>query len=189
VAARSSATPADVSGAPSTTLPARWSVLRRPPSSKRPSEIASAIVVSVRKMERPGIEPVTSGLQSSPRPCRLGRGRRGFAARAGFSSLILPGLPGLVGYLRRPRAGYARDEYVVGSEYSLFCRGDPWRGLRLSAAVDHPYQAPPELRCGAPPLTGKRTGRFARRLAKEVDSEPSDVLVTLPVCCQLRLRT
>jgi site-specific DNA recombinase len=65
------------------------------------------------KVERTGIEPVTSGLQSSRWPSGLSRSRRGLGARAGVSSMGLRESPGAVGAFRRPRAGYARDESLV----------------------------------------------------------------------------
>src|SRR5262245_13267586 len=64
-------------------------------------------------MERAGLEPATSGLQSSPRRSGLSRDRRGLAARAGVSSAALRGLPDAVGACRRPRAGCVRDGFVV----------------------------------------------------------------------------
>jgi hypothetical protein len=64
-------------------------------------------------MERRGFEPLASGLQSSSRTPELSRKGRGFAARAGFSSVGLRESPGAVGAFRRRRAGYVRDEVLV----------------------------------------------------------------------------
>ena len=65
------------------------------------------------EMERAGLEPATSGLQSSLRPSGLHRHERGLPARAGISSVALRGSPGLAGAFRPPRAGCRRDETVV----------------------------------------------------------------------------
>jgi hypothetical protein len=64
-------------------------------------------------MERAGIEPATSGLQSSAGPSGLRRPGRGLQARAGLSSVTVRGSPSAVGVFRRPRAGCARDEFVA----------------------------------------------------------------------------
>jgi hypothetical protein len=61
------------------------------------------------RMERTGIEPVTSGLQSSTRPSGLSRRRRGLPPRAGVSSVGLRESPGAVGAFRRR----------VGADYSV----------------------------------------------------------------------
>jgi hypothetical protein len=64
-------------------------------------------------MERTGIEPVTSGLQSPIRTSGLTRTGRELPGRTGFSAAPLRGSPGAVGAFRRPRAGWTRDEVVA----------------------------------------------------------------------------
>ncbi len=64
-------------------------------------------------MERAGLEPATSGLQSSARARGRSRDGRGLHARAGLLSAGLRELPGVVGVFRRPRAGCMRDGFVV----------------------------------------------------------------------------
>jgi hypothetical protein len=71
------------------------------------------VVICRKFMERTGIDPVTSGLQSSTRPPGLSRHSRGFPARAGPSSGAVRGSAGAVGAFRRPPAGYVRDEGIV----------------------------------------------------------------------------
>jgi hypothetical protein len=73
-------------------------------------------------MERTGIEPVASGLQSGIRPLGLSRVGRGLPVRAGISSVVLRGLPGAAGGFRRPRAGCLRDGVAV---YAVNTRSPP----------------------------------------------------------------
>jgi hypothetical protein len=65
------------------------------------------------EVERAGLEPAASGLQSSPRPPGLSRDRPGLPARAGLSSVALRGSPAALGTFRRPHAGCGRDGSVV----------------------------------------------------------------------------
>jgi exonuclease VII small subunit len=75
--------------------------------------ITPTVCATSEKVERTGIEPVTSGLQSSTRPCGLSRDVRGLPPRAGAFSVAFRGLPGAAGAFRRPRAGCTRDGRVV----------------------------------------------------------------------------
>jgi hypothetical protein len=87
-------------------------------------------------MERTGIEPVTSGLQSSTRPYGVRLHGRGLPARAGLSSVTLRGLAGAGGAFRRPRAGYVRDEVVAWSQNRERTPSDSHPGPLLTMRSD-----------------------------------------------------
>ncbi len=76
---------------------------------------AKTPIPAASEVERAGIEPATSGLQSSTRRSLLSLGGWGLPVRAGTSRVALRGSPGAAVAFRRPRAGCMRDELVVSA--------------------------------------------------------------------------